>query len=561
MQFRGGGVVRFRPDGSGLELFASGTRNILGTPASPLLDLFARDNTNDGGGWDVRFHHFTGLEDHGYPRLYKHFGQEIIQPLADYGGGSGCGSVYLHEPGFPEAWNHAPLTCDWGTGALWKHTVKRTGATFEEIGKPEPMVRMTRPTDADVDGMSALYQASWKGATFRWEGPDVGYIARVTPKGYTPEPFPAFESLSDAALVALLESPSHIRTLTAQRTLLRRPASPETTKTLLQLAGNSEKSLSARVAALYAVAQRAIDSSQSAAILEALLALPRDSDFEPFLYRALGDFGQDLITAGKPGPVGGGVFQEGLASENPRTVVEAMVGAARQGASDAGEAIAQHLGNDDPVVAHTAFQALARLGASQACFEILTGASTVKARQGAAHALMRMHEETVIDRLISLAGETSDPSIRRPVLAALCRLYHVEGKWKGDSWGTRPDTRGPYYQPETWEHSEKILAALRTVLESANPSEATFLVREMSRNRIQTDDALNRLLALAKDNREMLPEAIKQLAATDEIPAQGLELLEKAFADTSLPHAARADAVRALSKTDSATSFRFLWLP
>ena len=56
------------------------------------MDLFARDNTNDGGGWDVRLHHFSGLEDHGYPRLYKNFGEEHIQPLADYGGGSGCGA-------------------------------------------------------------------------------------------------------------------------------------------------------------------------------------------------------------------------------------------------------------------------------------------------------------------------------------------------------------------------------------------------------------------------------------------------------------------------------------
>ncbi len=35
---------------------------------SPLCDLFARDNTNDGGGWDVRIHHFSGLEDHGTRR-------------------------------------------------------------------------------------------------------------------------------------------------------------------------------------------------------------------------------------------------------------------------------------------------------------------------------------------------------------------------------------------------------------------------------------------------------------------------------------------------------------
>src|SRR6185295_7491323 len=36
LQLRGGGVVRVRPDGSGLELFSYGTRNILETAVSPL---------------------------------------------------------------------------------------------------------------------------------------------------------------------------------------------------------------------------------------------------------------------------------------------------------------------------------------------------------------------------------------------------------------------------------------------------------------------------------------------------------------------------------------------
>ncbi len=97
---RGGGVVRVRPDGTGLEIYSTGTRNILEVAISPQMDMFARDNTNDGGGWDVRMHHFTGMDNHGYPRLYKNFADECIQPLADYGGGSGCGAVFIDEPGF-----------------------------------------------------------------------------------------------------------------------------------------------------------------------------------------------------------------------------------------------------------------------------------------------------------------------------------------------------------------------------------------------------------------------------------------------------------------------------
>ncbi len=128
---RGGGVIRVRPDGTGLEIYSTGTRNILEVAISPQMELFARDNTNDGDGWDVRMHHFTGGDDHGYPRLYKNFADECVPPLADYGGGSGCGAVYVDEPGFG-AWNDSPFTADWGTGALYRHTVSPNGATYQE---------------------------------------------------------------------------------------------------------------------------------------------------------------------------------------------------------------------------------------------------------------------------------------------------------------------------------------------------------------------------------------------------------------------------------------------
>ncbi len=556
LQHRGGGVIRFRPDGTGLELFATGTRNILAVPTSPLLDQFARDNTNDGGGWDVRFHHFTGLEDHGYPRMYKNFGDEHIQPLADYGGGSGCGGVYIHEPGFPDEWKNAPFTCDWGTGALWKHTVQRAGATFQEITEPQPFIRMTRPTDADVDGNSAVYQASWKGATFKWEGPDVGYLVRVTPAGFQAEPLPDFEKMSDAELVAALESPSHVRTLAAQRTLLRREQNSETDQTMLALAADESTDLGARVAALYAIAQRGTESADADAVLEKLTALPDNGALAPFVFRAMGDLGIDAITAGKSGPVAAEVFEPALQSHDSRTIVEGMVAAARQRAVGTAPAIAAHLGDKDPRIAHTAFRALAQLGASDACFAVIDDSNAPAGqRQGALFALMRMHDPKVVDGLLSRLASEFDAEKRRGLLSALCRLYHHEGEWTGDSWGTRPDTRGPYYQPEPWAETEKIDAALKQQLAKASPEDATFLVREMSRNRIQSNDALDRVLTLAKENPKMIPEAMAQLAAASEPHPEGMPILMKALGWHNDPdpahHRTLADAVTVASKLNT----------
>ncbi len=550
LQHRGGGVIRFRPDGSGLEIFSDGTRNILGTPISPLLDIFARDNTNDGGGWDVRFHHFTGLEDHGYPRMYINFGDEIIKPLADYGGGSGCGSVYLSEPGFPAKWNDAPLTCDWGTGALWHHTVEPQGATFKESAKPQPLIQMTRPTDADVDGMSRIYQASWKGATFKWEGPDVGYIVRVAPQGYTPEALPNFDEASEADLVRLLESPSQVRTLEAQRTILRRPSTATMRDGLLALAGNPNKPLTARVAALYALTQVTVRAESALPILKAVAPLAADPALQRFVLRALGDAGLDQFSAGKTSAPPA-LYAAGLKSSDPRTRLEAIVGATRQNMQVIAPQIATLLGDADPVLAHTAFRSLALLKAADPCFAIVDdSASSAAQRTGALRALMRIHTPEVVSGLIDRLAKASVPAAREEIFGALCRLHFHEGEWKGDSWGTRPDTRGPYYQPEAWAETPKIAAALKSALEKAAPDRLIALLRELQRNRIEMGSAVVRLTEMVGKNPALLPDLVAQLATAETVSAAVIPYLIQA-AQSDFPALTISSAVVTLAITDS----------
>ena len=225
LQLRGGGIVRFRPDGSGLDLFARGTRNNLEAAVGPLLDMIARDNTNDGGGWNVRLHAFTGLEDHGYPRRYMHFADEVVAPLADYGGGSGTGACWIDEPWMPAAINDQPYTCDWGAGWIYRHPLASHGAGYE--AKQEPFLEITRATDLDVDALGNLYAASWRGGGFDWSGRDVGFVARLRPEGLATITLPDVERATATELVAVLAGPSHRLRLDAQAALLRRSLAAE----------------------------------------------------------------------------------------------------------------------------------------------------------------------------------------------------------------------------------------------------------------------------------------------------------------------------------------------
>jgi putative heme-binding domain-containing protein len=551
LQHRGGGVIRFRPDGSGLELFATGTRNILATPISPTLDMFARDNTNDGGGWDVRFHHLTALSDHGYPRLYKNFEKEHIHPLADYGGGSGCGGVYIHEPGFPAEWNKAPFTCDWGKAGLFRHSVTPDGATFKESAEPQKFIKVSRPTDADVDGMSAVYQASWKGpATFNWAGPDQGYIVRVTPKGYKPEPLPDFEKMSDEELVESLRSPSQIRRLAIQRTLLRRLETKSTNERLLTLAAAESEVLEVRVAALYAVTQRGIQSENSVRIISLILEYLENSNvMAPFYTRAYGDMAQDLITKGQVTPIDEELFRWGMEIKDVLRNREAIIAAARQNKRETSLALSRHPTSPDLRIRHTAFQALAKMSAHEAAFSMIDS-DDIDTRKAAAWALMRMHKPEVVNELLSRLGSEKDLAKRRPLLSTLARLYHKEAEWKGDSWGTRPDTRGPYYQPTTWEQSERILTTLKTILKGAEAEEAAFIITKLNKNRIPADDALDRIIDLALKDDKLIPVAITQIASANNIPERALPLVIKGAKTFEAGPAAHSDAVKILVQSD-----------
>ncbi|EDM29270.1 hypothetical protein LNTAR_22809 [Lentisphaera araneosa HTCC2155] len=552
MQLRGGGVVRFRPDGTGMELFSGGTRNIYGIAITPKLDMISRDNTNDGGGWDVRMHQHSGLEDHGYPRLYMNFQDEIIQPLADYGGGSGVGAFYLGEPGIPSEWNQRPYTCDWGRQGSYRHILTQQGSLLKEEKKPDIFIKMTRPTDADVDGLSNIYQASWKGpANYFWKGVDQGYIAKVRPKNFQAEALPPFEKLSEDQLIALIaNSRSHVRRLNAQRMILRKPFKKETQEKLLRETQNQQLNLDNRIALLYTFSQRGVDSTFSEAVIKALTqAFDNEQELMPFVVRALGDMAIDKRTTQQASPVPSEFLKAALKSNQPKLVLEAIIAATRQEKMDLAYVIADQLASQDKLIFHTAFQALAKLNAYQAALFKLGSPTT---RQGASFALMRMHDPKLVQKLITQVQKEKNGQIQQAIIAVLARLYHREAQWQGDSWSTRPDTRGPYYQLATWEASESILETLNQFLEAPQTPKAlnAAIVGEIGKNRIQNDRGLVQIIKLAESDASLLPTVLSQLADKDNIPPNAVPLIISAAHNSKSSASSLAQAVQLLIKID-----------
>ena len=91
-ELRGGGIIRFRPDGTELEVYSSGTRNHLDVAVNDEMEMFTYDNTDDGNGWWTRVTHMVDRGWYGYPHDYKPQRPYTLWMMKDYGGGSPTGS-------------------------------------------------------------------------------------------------------------------------------------------------------------------------------------------------------------------------------------------------------------------------------------------------------------------------------------------------------------------------------------------------------------------------------------------------------------------------------------
>ncbi len=110
---RGGGVLRCRADGTGLEVFSTGTRNHLEPNLDARDNLFTYDNTDDGLGWWTRVTHHVDGGYYGYPWDYHDRTDRMLKPMLDYGGGSPCGGLVYTEDAWPERYRGRGFWAEW----------------------------------------------------------------------------------------------------------------------------------------------------------------------------------------------------------------------------------------------------------------------------------------------------------------------------------------------------------------------------------------------------------------------------------------------------------------
>jgi putative heme-binding domain-containing protein len=543
IQLWGGGVVRVRPDGTGLEIVSQGQRNIYDVAVSPEMDLFTRDNTNDGGGWDVRLTHVVLGGNYGYPRLYMNFPAEILQPLADYGGGSPCGALFMDEPGFPEGFGRGLYTVEWGRNGIFRHPLTFDGASYK--AGQEKFIELPRPTDFDVDGSGRLYIASWHGATFTYAGPNAGFIAQVVPEKFALKPFANLKKASVPELLKLLGSPSAFARLHAQREMLRRAkADQDSTKKEMLDGINAlvlgDGPVASRIAGIYTFAQ--MTEGEARRQLKTFAAKPE-------LVEASFRAASDDVTWLKTLPAD--AFTRFLTDTNPRARLQAVTLLGRRGDASVADKLLPLTGDGDPIIAHLAIRALTELRAADVCLATFDSPGSASLQPAAARVLQGLHEPTVVDGVIARLRRATDAEQRRLLLGTLARLYNREADWDGKWWGTRPDTTGPYYKPVTWALSEKISEVLKESLKTTDGDTLRFLAVSLQKNRVDLPELTQTVLKLAGEDTKFRAVAVEMFAGRSTLPEAAIPLFAAVGMDQKSEPALRAKAARALGKNSS----------
>ncbi len=184
-QVVGGGVLRCRLDGTGLEVYSTGTRNHLEPNLDDRDNLFTYDNTDDGLGWWTRVTHHVDGGYFGYPHDYHTRTDRMLPRIAEYGGGSPCGGDFYGDDVWPEKYRGCLFWAEWGQRVVRAFRFAPEGASFKIVEKIEFVeagsVDSFRPLDVAFshDGKT-MYIADWSLGSWGNKTEKLGRVYAVT---------------------------------------------------------------------------------------------------------------------------------------------------------------------------------------------------------------------------------------------------------------------------------------------------------------------------------------------------------------------------------------------
>jgi putative membrane-bound dehydrogenase-like protein len=483
----GGGILRCRPDGRDLHVFASGLRNIYDVALDDELNVFVRDNENDGGTYKIRVCHSFHGADHGYPYLYEEHPGEALPPLADLGLGSSAGGVCYLERHFPSEYRGNLLFCEWGKSIV-RYQPERGGSTFAPLAEREFATGAAndpygfKPTDIAVQRDGTLMVSDWADGQRPKRGRGRIYQITYTGEGASAAPPAASTPPADSASwLASLDSESYYERCEAQAAIQQEGAAG-----LVMLKGALGRNRLGPRGRRHGIW---ILATLGGAEAIADLLLLAESDREPGVriqaLRAIADLADPVLVQHRldPGPGDAELAARlaGLGKGQDRGVLlEVIIALGRLRWPGTAAWLQENVQQPDAALSHAAMRALRRSKNWPAVLRLLDKPASDPLRTIAARAVAEQFDTAVVDGLIRRLHDEPDAAIRQQSAEALSRVYQRPGNWV--YWGYRPPARP--VNSVAWERSAAIADALDRVLSDPDRTMRVAALRHMQREQV-----------------------------------------------------------------------------
>jgi putative heme-binding domain-containing protein len=483
----GGGILRCRPDGRDLHVFATGLRNIYDVALDDELNVFVRDNENDGGTYMIRVcHSFFGAH-HGYPYLYEERPDEALAPLADLGLGSSAGGVCYLETAFPPEYRGNLFFCEWGRSVM-RYQPRRANAGFAPLKEIEFAVGAPadpygfKPTDLVVQRDGSLLVSDWADDQRPKRGRGRIYcIEAITGKDKrTPASRPPADLES---AIARLNSESYWERLDAQA-FIERAGDTGLAATRRALAAK-RLGVKARLHAVWILVKA--EGAKTISELVELAKSDPDVRVQAQAVRAIADLSDPALTGHRlnagPGDADLAARLAALPSNRePSVLLEVLLALGRLQWDQTPIWLRKTLTKPDAALAHASLQALRRARNWPGVLKLLDEPESSPLRPIALRAVAERYDPIVVDGLIQRLRSEGDPIRRRQLADALTRVQRKPGPWV--YWGYRPAPRPA--NTVAWERTAAIENALDQALADRDRTVRAAVLKRMQREKIPT---------------------------------------------------------------------------
>ncbi|HEX4415591.1 MAG TPA: PVC-type heme-binding CxxCH protein [Lacipirellulaceae bacterium] len=295
-----GAVLRCQPDGSQLEIFATGLRNPQELAFNEFGDLFTVDNNSDSGdkarlvyivegmdaGWRMPYQYLSDRGPFNREKIWEPQNDEqpasIVPPVANITDGP-SGLVHYPGTGLPKTYDGAFFVVDFrgapATSGIREFYTEQQGSTYR-LTKYKTFVSGVLASDCDFGPNGDFYILDWVEG---WVGPGKGRIHRVTSEDpdavkQRAEMQAAMRKVPSASvrdLIALLGHPNmRVRQATQERLVAIGEAATSSLKTLV---ANNDAPLFARIHAIWALGEVAENKPE---LFESIALLCDDKNLE-----------------------------------------------------------------------------------------------------------------------------------------------------------------------------------------------------------------------------------------------------------------------------------------